>query len=81
MQRERLTKAISFQKAMVLVKAIAERWQKYVDNMMEEHPSHQHVTDQELVAGVFIALLYVHGLDLSVGDAGTVLVRRGEEHR
>lgn len=36
-------------------------------------------TDQELVADVLIALLYVHGLDLSVGDAGTVLVKEGEE--
>lgn len=36
-------------------------------------------TDQELVAGVLIALFYVHGLDLSVGDAGTVLVKEGEE--
>ncbi len=34
-------------------------------------------TDQELVAGVLIALLYVQGLDLSVGDAGTVLVKGG----
>lgn len=38
-------------------------------------------TDQELVAGVLVALLYVQGLDLSVGDAGTVLVNGGEEHR
>ena len=35
------------------------------------------VTDQELVAGVLIALLYVHGLDLSMGYAGTVLVKGG----
>lgn len=34
-------------------------------------------TDQELVAGVLVALLYVQGLDLSVGDAGTVLVNGG----
>ncbi len=34
-------------------------------------------TDQELVAGVLIALLYVQGLDLSVGDTGTVLVKGG----
>lgn len=32
-------------------------------------------TDQELKAAVLIALLYVQGLDLSVGDAGTVLVK------
>lgn len=35
-------------------------------------------TDQELVADVLIALLYVQGLDLSVGDAGTVLVKGGK---
>lgn len=40
-----------------------------------------HATDQELVADVLIALFYVHGLDLSVGDAGTVLVRGEEEGR
>lgn len=34
-------------------------------------------TDQELVAGVLVLLLYVQGLDLSVGDAGTVLVNGG----
>lgn len=31
-------------------------------------------TNQELVAGVLIVFLYVQGLDLGVGDAGTVLV-------
>lgn len=34
-------------------------------------------TDQELVAGVLVAVLYVQRLDLSVGDAGTVLVNGG----
>lgn len=34
-------------------------------------------TDQELVADVLIGLLYVQRLDLSVGDAGTVLVKGG----
>lgn len=34
-------------------------------------------TDQELVADVLILLLYVQRLDLSVGDAGTVLVKGG----
>lgn len=38
-------------------------------------------TDQKLVAGVFIAVLYVHGLDLSVGYTGTVLGKGVEEHR
>lgn len=52
--------------------------------MMEEcqcdaclHADSVSATDQELVAGVLIALLYVHGLDLSVGYAGTVLVKAG----
>lgn len=56
--------------------------------MVEEHQSDTCLhadsvlaTDQELVAGVLVALLYVQGLDLSVGDAGTVLVNGGEEHR
>lgn len=31
-------------------------------------------TNQELVAGVLVVFLYVQGLDLGVGDAGTVLV-------
>lgn len=41
------------------------------------------LTDQEVVAGVLVALLYVQRLDLSVGDAGTVLVNEevGREHR
>lgn len=41
------------------------------------------LTDQEVVAGVLVVLLYVQGLDLSVGDAGTVLVNEevGREHR
>lgn len=54
------------------------------DEMMEEHQCDAclhadsvSATDQELVAGVLIALLYVQGLDLSVGDAGTVLVEGG----
>lgn len=34
-------------------------------------------TDQELMADVLIPFLYVHGLDLSVGDAGTVLAKGG----
>lgn len=56
------------------------------DEIMEQH-QRLHAdsvlaTDQELVAGVLIAFLYVHGLDLSVGDAGTVLVKgRWREHR
>lgn len=37
-------------------------------------PAASGLTDQEVVAGVLVALLYVQGLDLSVGDAGTVLV-------
>lgn len=37
-------------------------------------------TNQELVAGVLVVFLYIQGLDLGVGDAGTVLVD-GEEHR
>lgn len=45
------------------------------------HADSVSATDQELVAGVLVALLYVQGLDLSVGDAGTVLVKGGEEHR
>lgn len=56
------------------------------DNTMKEHQCDTCLhadrvlaTDQELVADVLIALLYVHGLDLSVGDAGTVLVKEGEE--
>lgn len=54
------------------------------DDSMEELQCNAslHATDQELVADVLIVLLYVHGLDLSVGDAGTVLVKgEGEEHR
>lgn len=54
------------------------------DGVMEEHQRDACLhadsvlaTDQELVAGVLIALLYVQGLDLSVGDAGTVLVKEG----
>lgn len=54
------------------------------DNTMREHQCDACLhadrvlaTDQELVADVLIALLYV--LDLSVGDAGTVLVKEGEE--
>lgn len=35
-------------------------------------------TDQELVARVLVALVYVQGLDLSVGDAGAVLVNEGQ---
>lgn len=39
-------------------------------------------TNQKLMAGVLIALIYVHGLDLTVGDAGAVLGERGRgEHR
>lgn len=52
------------------------------DNTMKVaclHADRVLATDQELVADVLIALLYVHGLDLSVGDAGTVLVKEGEE--
>jgi len=35
-------------------------------------------TDQELAADVLIVLLCVQGLDLSVRDAGTVLVKGGK---
>lgn len=52
------------------------------DDIMEQHQCDTRLhadsgwaTDQEVVAGVLIAFLYVHGLDLSVGDAGTVLVK------
>lgn len=31
-------------------------------------------TNQELVAGILVVFLYVQGLDLGMGDAGTVLV-------
>lgn len=51
---------------------------------MEEHQydASSHATNQKLVAGVLIWLLYVHGLDLSMGDAGTVLVKgRGTKVR
>lgn len=41
------------------------------------HADSVSATDQELVAGVLVVLLYVQGLDLSVGDAGTVLVNGG----
>lgn len=46
-------------------------------------PTASGLTDQEVVARVLVALLYVQGLDLSVGDAGTVLVNEevGREHR
>lgn len=54
------------------------------DDMMEQHECDACLhadsvmaTNQELLAGVLIALLYVHRLDLSVGDAGTVLVKGG----
>ena len=56
------------------------------DDMMEKHQSDICLqadsvlaTDQELVARVLISLLYVHGLDLSVGDAGAVLDKGGGE--
>lgn len=39
------------------------------------HADSIRATDQKLVAEVFIMFLYVHGLDLSVGYAGTVLGR------
>ena len=58
------------------------------DDMMEEHQWDHCLhadsvsgTDQELVAGVLILLLYVQWLDLSMGDAGTVLVEGREEHK
>lgn len=41
------------------------------------HADSVSATDQVLVAGVLVVLLYVQGLDLSVGDAGTVLVNGG----
>lgn len=44
--------------------------------VMEEHQGDTclRATNQELVAGVLVVFLYVQGLDLGMGDAGTVLV-------
>lgn len=45
---------------------------------MKEHQGNASLslraTNQELVAGILIVFLYVQGLDLGMGDAGTVLV-------
>lgn len=64
-------------------------WCMSKGEVMEEHQGDAclcadrlKATNQELVDGVLIVFLYVQGLDLGVGDAGTVLVDgEGGEHR